>query len=107
MITVLVQFKLPTKLTPEQAEQRFSAIADQFTKIPGLVRKYFLLSDDGQTAGGVYLWETRSHAQRFYTDDFRQMILERYGSAPTITYFESPVIVEGLALQTTDAKGEV
>jgi hypothetical protein len=61
-----------------------------------LIRKYFLVSEAGGTAGGVYLGKSQEDAERFYTDDFKTRIVERYGSELSITYFESQVIVNNL-----------
>jgi hypothetical protein len=63
------------------------------------VRKYYLLSKDGDTAGGVYLWESQQDAEKFYTQGWKEFILEKYGSNPIITYFNSPVIVDNLSEQ--------
>lgn len=94
MITVLVQYNLPSSISREQAEAAFSEVSTMFYDIPGLIRKYFLLSEDGKTAGGMYLWNSHADADRFYTENFRLMIQEQYGSEPLITYFDSPVIVD-------------
>ncbi len=94
MITVFVQFQLPAPTTLKQAEALFTQAAPGFIQISGLIRKYFLLSEDGKMAGGVYLWKNREHAEIFYSNGFRQSIAEKFGSEPTITYFESPVIVD-------------
>ena len=53
MITALVQFKLPKPVTREQAKEIFLSTALKYRKTQGLVRKYYLLSQDGGTAGGV------------------------------------------------------
>ncbi|MBV9386531.1 MAG: YdhR family protein [Chroococcidiopsidaceae cyanobacterium CP_BM_ER_R8_30] len=101
MITALVQFKLPAPVTLDQAQAIFSDAAPKFCDLPGLIRKYFLLSEDGETAGGVYLWKSREDANRFYTSGFRQRIVEQYGSEePSITYFGSPVVVDNLTGET-------
>lgn len=65
--------------------------------MPGLVRKTYLLSDDGLTAGGVYLWKTRSDAEALYTDEWRAGVREKYQTEPSLMYFESPVIVDNEA----------
>lgn len=100
MITVLVQFQLPSSVSREQAETTFSEVSTLFYGIPGLIRKYFLLSEDGKTAGGLYLWNSHSDADRFFTENFKLMTLERYGSEPSITYFDSPVIVDNSATES-------
>jgi hypothetical protein len=97
MITALVQFRLPQPVTREKAKEIFLASAPKYREIPGLVRKYYVLSQDGATAGGVYLWRSREDAERLYTDDWKGVVRARYGAAPTITYFESPVVVDNLA----------
>lgn len=96
MITAIVQFKLPTTMTRSEAEVAFTSVAPMFREIPGLIRKYFLLSEDETVGGGVYLWESRQAADRCYTVNFRDAIAERFGSEPSITYFNSPVIVDNL-----------
>ena len=97
MITALVQFKLPQPVTREAAQQVFSSTAPKYRDVEGLIRKYYLLSQDGGTAGGVYLWKSREHAQRLYTDEWRTFITDKYGAEPSVTYFESPVVVDNLA----------
>ncbi len=94
MITAIVQFKLPASVTRNQAREIISNVAPYFRDVPGLIRKYFLLSEDGSTAGGAYLWETREDAERFYSNGFRQSIIEQFGCEPSITYFETSVVVD-------------
>ena len=104
MITAFVQIKMPEAVTLEKATEIFSSTAPNYQTIDGLVRKYYLLSEDGQMAGGVYLWESRDKAEKLYTDDWRQMVTDKYGMPPSVTYFHSPVIVDNLvgAIQTEE-----
>lgn len=94
MITAIVNFKLPAPMTLVQAEGLFNGSAKKYKGLPGLERKYYLLSEDGSSAGGVYLWRTRQDAERLYSDEWRRFIRERYGCDPVVSYFESPVIVD-------------
>ena len=96
MITALVQFKLPEPLTRDKAEEIFSSTAPKYRGFQGLIRKYYVLSEDGGTAGGVYLWKSREDAEQLYTDEWKKFIFEKYGTEPSITYFASPVIVDNL-----------
>jgi hypothetical protein len=96
MITALIQFKLPKPVTRAQAQETFLSTAPKYRGIPGLIRKYYLLSLDGGTGAGVYLWKSREEAERLYTAEWKKFILDKYGSEPTVTYFESPVIVDNL-----------
>jgi hypothetical protein len=94
MITALVEFKLPQPLSREKAREIFSATAPKYRGIQGLIRKYYLLSQDGGTAGGVYLWNSREDAESLYTEEWKKFIFDKYGAPPSVTYFESPVIVD-------------
>jgi hypothetical protein len=94
MITTLVQFKLPQPITLEKARDVFSGTAPKYREIPGLIRKYYVLSSDGGTAGGVYLWKSREDAERLYTDEWKTFIRDKYGAEPVVIYFESPVVVD-------------
>jgi hypothetical protein len=96
MITALVQFKLPQPITRDKAREIFSGTAPKYRDLPGLVRKYYLLSEDGGTAGGVYLWRSREDAERLYTDDWRKFVAEKYGAEPSVQYFATQVIVDNL-----------
>ena len=96
MITAVVRFKLPQGTSLEAAKALFEKSAPNYKGVPGLVRKYYLFGED-RTGGGVYLWESREAAERMYSDAWRKMIAERYGTAPEVTYYETPVIVDNVA----------
>jgi hypothetical protein len=96
MITALIQFKLPQPVTREKAQEIFLSTAPKYREVHGLIRKYYLLSEDGATAGGVYLWKSRKDAEKLYTDDWKKFIVEKYGAEPSVQYFDTPVIVDNL-----------
>lgn len=96
MITALVQFKLPQPVTREKAREIFLSAAPRYRETPGLLRKYYVLSEDGGTAGGVYLWKSRKDAEGLYTKEWENYVREKYGSPPSVTYFESPVVVDNV-----------
>lgn len=89
-----VRFPRPAALPPDAIADEFAALVPQFEAVPGLLRKYFLLSDDGASVGGCYLWTDRETAEAFYTD-LRPHIRAAYGADPEITFFTVPAIAEG------------
>ncbi len=97
MITSIVQFKLPHPISRDKAQELFLGSAPKYLELRGLVRKYYLLSDDGTTAGGVYLWESRQAAEELFTAEWREFIVGKYGAEPSVEYFETPVIVDNVA----------
>jgi hypothetical protein len=96
MIIALVQFALPQPMTVAQARDMFNSTAPRYLGLPGLVRKRYVLSEDGRTAGGLYFWQTRADAERQYNADWRRFVTEKYGTEPQLSYFESPVFVDNL-----------
>ena len=94
MIISLVQIKLPEPMAKDKAQEVFAGTAPKYREAKGLIRKYYLLSEDGTTAGGVYLWKSREAAEKLYTDDWKRFILQKYGTKPSVKYFDSPVIVD-------------
>ena len=94
MITAFVQFKLPQPLPREEARAIFLTTAPKYREMEGLIRKYYMLSQDGGTAGGVYLWNSLEDALRLYTDEWKTFIRDKYGALPSVTFFESPVVVD-------------
>ncbi len=96
MIISLVQIKLSEPMAKDKAQEVFAGTAPKYREVKGLIRKYYLLSEDGTTAGGVYLWKSREAAEQLYTDDWKTFILQKYGTKPSVTYFVSPVVVDNL-----------
>ncbi|OKO68396.1 monooxygenase [Bradyrhizobium sp. NAS96.2] len=99
MITAVTSFKLPKPITREEARAIFLSTAPIYRGVQGLFRKTYVLSEDGMMAGGIYFWNSRSEAEALYTDAWRARAREKYGADPTVTYFESPVVVDNIAEQ--------
>ena len=75
----------------------FQGTAPKYRGMPGLLRKYYFLSQDGGKAGGIYLWQSRADADRLYTDEWKAFVRGKYGSDPSLTYLECPVVVDNLS----------
>ena len=100
MITVITRFAVPTTLNAGQMRAAFTQAAPTFRNVPGLIRKQFLLSPDGRTAGGIYVWEDEEAARTFMQQRIAPMIRDKFRVEPTIEFFDSPVIVENVAPDT-------
>lgn len=97
MITAIVQFALPAPVSLPDATRMFESTVPKYQNLPGLIRKYYLRSEDGRTAGGVYLWESRAVAEKVYSGEWRERVAKLYGNARQVVYFDTPVIVDNLA----------
>jgi heme-degrading monooxygenase HmoA len=93
-VIVITRFAVPTAINASQMRAAFTQAAPAFRKVPGLIRKQFLLSPDGHTAGGVYLWETEEAARSFMQERVAPMIRETFRVEPAIEFYHSPVLVE-------------
>jgi len=96
MITAITTFQLPKPFTREEARSIFLSTAPKYQGVSGLFRKSYILSEDGRTAGGVYLWRSRADAEAVYTECWRNFVQEKYGAEPLVTYFDSPVVVDNV-----------
>lgn len=93
MITAIVRYQLPAHIGRDQCRAHFETIAPGFGAVAGLIRKQFIWNESGQ-AGGVYQWHSAADALRFYQGPWLDGILARYGSYPTIDYFETLAITD-------------
>ena len=96
MITVIDTIQLPKPITRDEARRIFLSTAPKYQGVAGLVRKYYVPSQDGNTAGGIYLWNSRTEADAMYTESWRAFVRDNYGADPSVTYLESPVVVDNL-----------
>ncbi|MFT5115566.1 MAG: hypothetical protein ACI8P9_004917 [Parasphingorhabdus sp.] len=94
MITALLQTRLPEPVTEQQALEMFRKTAPNYQGKPGLIRKYYLLTEDRHSVGGVYLWESREQAEQVYTDEWREYVKATFGDYPSLTYFDTPIVVD-------------
>ncbi len=94
MIIVITRFAVSTTISAGEMRAAFTHVAPAFRNVHGLIRKQFLLSADGRTAGGVYLWEDQEAARSFMQQRVAPMIRERFQVEPTIEFYDSPVLVE-------------
>jgi hypothetical protein len=97
MITAVVQILLPQPISAEEAARAFELTAPIYQGLRGLVRKYYLRSEDGRRVGGIYLWETRAAAEAVYSVEWMARVKKLYGAEPEISWFATPVVVDNQA----------
>ena len=96
MITTITEFRMETPVTREEAQDIFHSTASKYQDVPGLLRKSYILSEDGYALGGVYLWDSRPEAEAMYTEEWRKFVRGKYGTEPSVTYFDTPVVVDNI-----------
>jgi hypothetical protein len=96
VVVTLVRFPAPPAGSPATAQDPaslFASTAPRYLGIAGLRRKVFLAAADG-SGGGIYEWESRAHAERWFTPEWFTRMHETYGATPALEWFEAPCIVD-------------
>ena len=69
---------------------------------PALVRKHYLLSEDGEECAGLYVWLTRAAAEMAHDAAWRAGVEKRTGQAPVIRYFQLQMLLDNEAGTVTE-----
>ena len=96
MIVAIVTFKLPKRMTVDEAAAVFKTTAPKYLGKAGLVRKHYYVTEAGDRAGGIYLWQSKADAEACYTAEWQAMVTEKYGAPPDILYAHVPVSVDNV-----------
>ena len=96
MIIAITNFQLPKPVTRDEARGIFLTTAPTYRGLKGLYRKSYVVAEDGNSVGGIYLWNSRAEAEAVFTESWRAYVREKYNSEPSVTYFESPVTVDNV-----------
>ena len=98
MILELVEFNSPKGWSREQVAEEARHVIPKWQANKELVRKHFLLElngkETGKTGAGVYIWPSVEAAQRAHNEEWRQSVIKRAGSAPTIRYFDLFLLID-------------
>lgn len=97
MHTVMWTFQVPEGTTKADLRKTIEQTAASYIGIPGLIRKYYGIAEDGRTLCGIYLWHSRAQAEAFYTPDWVALVTKRWGAPPIRGEWETPMVVESEA----------
>jgi hypothetical protein len=93
MIVVVVQLPVAKRSREAAVEAaRRTAPTSVGLTDKGLLRKYYINGNAG--AGGVYLWQSEAAARAWYTPEWAERMQATHGVKPTVTYYESLVVVD-------------
>jgi hypothetical protein len=94
-VATIVVVKTPPGITRQMIDVGFEQALPTYRKVPGLIRKYFTVNDQG--FGGMYLWKNSAAAKAWFTAAWRAKTKATYGSEPSLTYFDAPVLLDNSA----------
>jgi hypothetical protein len=102
VICEIVTFPALAGMSREDIVEDARHVAPRWRGEPELVRKHFVLSDDGSTLKGIYLWRSRAAAEAAHNEEWLQQAEKRIGVRPTIDYFDAFMIVDNEAGTVTE-----
>ncbi|MBX9899675.1 MAG: YdhR family protein [Burkholderiaceae bacterium] len=91
-MTALVEIALPSGISRENLVSKFVDAAPSYKAVPGLLRKYFIISETG-TFGGIYLWKDEASAQAWFTQSWKDRVLKTYGKPASVEWFDTPILL--------------
>lgn len=102
MIVELVTFSAPPGADWDGILSEARATIPRWRANPQLVRKHYLLSEDGKECAGLYIWPTREAAEAAHDAAWRAGVELRTGSTPAIRYFELQMLLDNEAGTVTE-----
>jgi heme-degrading monooxygenase HmoA len=90
-VATLVLIAMPQGATRERLLAEFNAAVPAYQKVPGLLRKNFIVSDDGQF-GGVYLWADKAAADQWFTAAWFDRVRYTYRNEASVEWFDVPIL---------------
>ena len=102
MILEFVEFNSPKGWSRAQVAEEARNVIPKWQANKELKRKHFLLELNGKTGAGFYIWPSVGAAQRAHNEDWRQSVIKRCGSAPTIRYFDLFLLIDNESGKVTE-----
>lgn len=102
MILELVEFNSPKGWSRDKVAEEAKHVVPKWQANKELLRKHFLLELNGKTGAGVYIWPSVEAAQKAHNEEWRQSVIKRCGSAPTIRYFDLMLLVDNESGKVTE-----
>jgi hypothetical protein len=94
MIGVFVTFRYEDDFD----EAKLRAIAEKarikFEGMPGLRSKAFTINPEKREAVNFYVWDSEDAARALFTDQFREMVANKYGAPPSVEFVQILTLVE-------------
>ena len=93
MIVELVLFESPPGKPRAEILEEARATLPRWRANKELVRKHYLVGDDG-FGGGLYIWPSREAAEQVHNAEWQAMVEKRTGSKPTFRYFDLLMLLD-------------
>jgi heme-degrading monooxygenase HmoA len=92
-VATLVLIRAPAGANREQIVAEFHKAAPTHRAIPGLLRKHFIIGDNGASFGGLYLWKDEASARGWFNAAWHERVRKSYGQNAAIDWFDTPILL--------------
>ncbi len=92
----VLSVKFKSSHTPEKLMETCHQDLQEFRDVPGLIQKYYIAEEGTGAISGIYLFETQSSRDSFWTSDLAAWIPERYQVIPEtlrVENFEMAIVL--------------
>ena len=92
----VLSVKFKSSHTPEKLMETCHQDLQEFRDVPGLIQKYYIAEEGTGAISGIYLFETQSSRDAFWTSDLAAWIPERYQVIPEtlrVENFEMAIVL--------------
>ncbi len=94
MFAACFRFVLPEGTDWDAMRRLMKERAKQFSKLPGLRSKAFLLDVERREIGGNYVWETREALEAYLGSDLYRDVVRKIGEPKELGIYEVPEYVD-------------
>ena len=102
---VVVRVLFPIKdLDINEFNEKMLASVPNYEGLEGLTRKYYVVTDDQTKAGGIYLWESREKAEKFYNREWTNRIAGLFGEPPMLEFLDCTIVIDN---ETNSVKSKI
>ena len=97
MIGVFVTFRYEDNFNEEALRAIAENARAKFEGMPGLRSKAFTINSEKREAVNFYVWDSEDAARALFTDQFREMVTNKYGVSPSIEFVQILTLVDNVA----------
>jgi hypothetical protein len=90
-VSTLVTIPTPAGIGKARLVQEFQAAIPTYRAVPGLLRKYFIITEDGRF-GGIYLWKDQAAAEQWFNAAWKERVRATYGTDATLEWFDTAIL---------------
>jgi heme-degrading monooxygenase HmoA len=92
-VATLVLIRAPAGVSRERLIAEFRAAIPSHRAISGLMRKHFLIGDNGAAFGGLYLWRDEASAKAWFNEAWHERVRKTYGQNAAVDWFDTPILL--------------